>query len=310
MQTMWKGSISFGLVNIPVKMYTATEDKDIRFRQLHKEDHSPVRYIKSCQSCEKELSTDDIIKGYEYQPGEFVIIEEEDLKELEPEASKTIEILDFVDLKEIDPIFFDKTYFLAPGETGSKAYALLRNAMAEMDKIAIAKIIIRAKESLAAVRIYNRCIVLETIFYPDEIRDYNLIPGVLDQENVVNEKELMMAKQIIQNLSTQFEPEKYSNEYREKLLQLIEAKIDGKEISKAPNVAKNNVVDLMSALQASLEETKKNATNGATKGITKAKSTTGTKTSAKTATIKETKTKETNTKETNTKETKKEALVK
>ncbi|OEF98590.1 Ku protein [Desulfuribacillus alkaliarsenatis] len=256
MHTMWKGSISFGLVNIPVKMYTATEDKDIRFRQLHKEDHSPIRYQKTCQACEKEVNNEDIVKGYEYQPGEYVIIEESDLKELEPEATKSIEILDFVDLKEIDPIYFDKTYYLSPGETGTKAYALLKSAMDEMNKIAIAKIIIRAKESLAAVRIYKKCIVLETIFYPDEIRDYTQVPGIPEKEDNVNANELKMAKQIIENLSTSFEPEKYSNDYRQKLLEIIEAKIDGKETKLAPQAKRTNVVDLMTALQASLEETK------------------------------------------------------
>ncbi|OEH85803.1 Ku protein [Desulfuribacillus stibiiarsenatis] len=257
MQTMWKGSISFGLVNIPVKMFTATEDKDVRFRQLHKEDHSPIKYIRSCPNCGKELANDEIVKGYEYQPGEFVIMNEDDFKAIAPEASKSIEIIDFVDLKEIDPIFYDKTYYLAPNETGDKAYTLLRNAMKDMDKIAIAKIIIRDKESLAVVRIYKQCIVLETIFYPDEIRSVEYVPGVPKDSALINDNELKMAKQIIENLSTNFEPEKYTNEYRQKLLDLIESKVEGKNITKAPVAAKNNVVDLMSALQASLEETQK-----------------------------------------------------
>jgi len=259
MHTMWKGSISFGLVNIPVKMYTATEDKDIRFRQLHRQDYSPIKYMKKCISCDKEVSNEDIVKGYEYQTGEFVVLEDEDLQKIDPELSKSIEIIEFVNLEEIDPIFFDKTYYLSPSETGGKAYSLLRTAMGEMDKIAIAKIMIRAKESLAVVRIYNECIVLETIYYPDEIRNQKMIPGISDQDTNVNANELKMAKQIIENLSTKFEPEKYTNEYREKLLNIIQAKIEGKDIAIAPDVIKSNVVDLMTALQASLDETKKTA---------------------------------------------------
>lgn len=256
MHTMWKGSISFGLVNIPVKMFSATEDKDIRFRYLHKECGTPVKYIKTCPTCDREVQTEEIVKGYEYEKGRFAIITEEDLESIVPETRKAIEILDFVSLEEIDPIYFDKTYFLSPNETGDKAYTLLREAMNKTGKIAIAKITIRSKESLAAVRLYQNCIVMETIFYPDEVRAVDQVPG-LPKNAEVSESELNMAVQLIENLATAFDPGKYTDQYREKLTELIHAKIEGEEIQEAPETPKlGKVVDLMAALQASIEATK------------------------------------------------------
>ncbi len=256
MHTMWKGSISFGLVNIPVKMFSATEDKDIRFRYLHKECGTPVKYIKTCATCNREVQTEEIVKGYEYEKGRFILINEEELDTIVPETRKTIEILDFVSLHEIDPIYFDKTYFLSPNETGDKAYTLLREAMNQTGKIAIAKITIRSKESLAAVRLYQDCIVMETIFYPDEVRAVEHVPG-LPGRIEPNESELKMAVQLIENLATTFEPSKYTDEYRQKLTELIHAKIEGEEIQEAPEAPRlGKVVDLMAALQASIEASK------------------------------------------------------
>lgn len=256
MHTMWKGSISFGLVNIPVKMFSATEDKDIRFRYLHKECGTPVKYIKTCPTCDREVQSEEIVKGYEYEKGRFAIITDEDLESIVPETRKAIEILDFVSLEEIDPIYFDKTYFLSPNETGDKPYMLLREAMNKTGKIAIAKITIRSKESLAAVRLYQNCIVMETIFYPDEVRAVDQVPG-LPKNVEVNESELNMAVQLIENLATGFDPAKYTDQYREKLTDLIHAKIEGEEIQEAPETPRlGKVVDLMAALQASIEATK------------------------------------------------------
>lgn len=256
MHTMWKGSISFGLVNIPIKMFSATEDKDIRFRYLHKECGTPVKYIKTCPTCDREVQTEEIVKGYEYEKGRFAIITDEDLDSIVPETRKAIEILDFVNLEEIDPIYFDKTYFLSPNETGDKAYTLLREAMDKTGKIAIAKITIRSKESLAAIRLYQNCIVMETIFYPDEVRPVDQVPG-LPKSMEVNESELNMAVQLIENLATGFDPSKYNDQYREKLTELIHAKIEGEEVQEAPEMPKlGKVVDLMAALQASIEATK------------------------------------------------------
>ncbi|RXT13950.1 Ku protein [Ammoniphilus sp. CFH 90114] len=256
MHTMWKGSISFGLVNIPVKMFSATEDKDIRFRHLHKECGTPIKYVKMCPSCNREIETAEIVKGYEYEKGRFVIIQDEDIEAITPETRKTIEILDFVSLEQIDPIYFDKTYFLSPNETGDKAYTLLREAMNRTGKIAIAKITIRSKESLAAVRLYHNCIVMETIFYPDEVRSIEHVPG-LPGKVELNESEMNMAVQLIENLATDFNPEKYTDEYRSKLTEMIHAKIEGEEIQEAPEAPRlGKVVDLMAALQASIEATK------------------------------------------------------
>ncbi|WP_232696980.1 non-homologous end joining protein Ku [Brevibacillus daliensis] len=254
MHTVWKGSISFGLVNIPIRMFTATEDRDIRFRQLHAECHTPIRYSKHCPTCDREIGTDEIIKGFEYEKGNFVIITAEDLEKIAPDTRRAIEILDFVNLAEIDPIYFDKSYFLSPQETGEKAYSLLRAALEKTKKIAIARITIRNKESLAAVRIYEHGMVLETIFYPDEVRDVSLVPALPAQDIALVETELDMAVQLITNMSQPFDPTKYKDEYREDLQQLIQKKLEGKEIATAPSAPRTNVLDLMQALKESLAQ--------------------------------------------------------
>lgn len=259
MHTMWKGSISFGLVNIPIKMFAATENKDVRFKYLHKGCNAPVKYKKTCSKCNKEIAQEEIIKGFEYEPGKYVIISEEEFDTVKSDVNaKAIEILDFVDLSEIDPIFFDKSYYLSPQEIGSggKAYNLLRQSMNDTNKIAIAKITIRNKQTLAALRVYKNILILETIFYPDEVREISLVPGLPENINS-DEKELDIAKKLIDNLTAKFEPSKYEDDYRKSLKELINKKIQGEEIHAAPNMPENNVIDLMEALQASLKETKK-----------------------------------------------------
>lgn len=256
MNTMWKGSISFGMVNIPVKMFAATEEKDIRFRMLHREYHVPIKYKKTCERCEGEVSPKDIVKGYEYEPDHFVIVDEEELEHITPKTRKTIEILDFVALQEIDPIYFDKTYYLSPHETGDKAYALLHSAMESTGKIGIAKITIRSKQNLACVRIYGKALVLETLFYPEEVRGIQAIPGLSDTI-AVTEKELTMAQQLIEQLTTSFEPSRYKDEYREQLEQHIHQKMEGGKGHVAVEAPQTKVVDLMEALKASIEAAKK-----------------------------------------------------
>lgn len=253
MHTMWKGAISFGLVNIPIKLYSATEDKDIKMRYLHKECHNPIKYEKKCPVCEVEIQQDDIIKGYEYEPGKFVEIEKKELDQLTGEATKSIEIVDFVDLNEIDPIFFNRSYFVGPNENGEKPFTLLMHAMEKTGKIGIAKITIRSKQHLAVVRVYKNGLVLETIFFPDEVRNIEHVPGLPEKVDL-NDKEIEMAEQLIEQLTTPFEPEKYTDDYREQLMQLIQSKISGEEITIAKDKPKANVVDLMDALQASLNE--------------------------------------------------------
>lgn len=257
MHTVWKGSISFGLVNIPVKMFTATEDKDIRFKYIHKECHTPVKYKKTCPACNKDVQPEDIVRGYEYEPGRFVILTEEDFESIEVKSEKSVEILDFVKLEEIDPIYFDKTYFLGPQETGGKAYTLLREALNGKKRIAVAKITIRDRESLAVIRVYNNVLVLETIFYPDEVRDSKQVPGV--PENLQTTKaELDMAAQLIDNLTTAFDPDKYRDTYRERLLEKINAKVEGKDFVVKKETDKENIVSLMEALKQSIQMSKSN----------------------------------------------------
>lgn len=256
MRTIWKGAISFGLVSIPVKLFPATEQKDVKFRYLHKTCQAPIHYKRVCSHCGQEVSQDDMVRGYEYESGRYVIINEEDLEKIPDERTRTVDIVDFVSLEEIDPLYFDKTYYLAPGEAGEKAYSLLRQAMAETGKIAVAKVVIRNKESLAVIRGYKNLLVMETIFYPDEIRDTALLPGFA-REVKLHDNEMKMARELIQNLATDFNPEKYTDEYRKKLLDLIHAKIEGEQIAVPETVARGKVVDLMEALRASVEMAKK-----------------------------------------------------
>ncbi len=258
MHTMWKGSISFGLVNIPIKLYAATEDKDIKLRTLHKKCHSPIQYEKKCPNCDEEVKADEIVKGYEYVKGKYVVLTDDELKELKDEhEDKTVEIIDFVKMEDIDPIYFNRPYFLGPGENGGKAYGLLREALTKSGKIGIAEITIRSKQQLAMIRVYQNCLVMETVHYPDEVRNVKEVPSV--PENVeIGEKELDTAIMLIDQLTTTFEPEKYKDDYRLALQDLIERKVNQDE-GKTPieTAPRQNVVDLMSALQASIEKTKK-----------------------------------------------------
>lgn len=258
MHTMWKGTISFGLVSIPVKMHAATENKDVKLRQLHKECRSPIKYEKVCPVCEKEVGNDDIVKAYEYAKNKFVILDEEDLENLRKEqADKAVEIVDFVKLEDIDPIYFEKSYYLSPNEGGSKAYGLLRKALEETGKIGVAKIIIRQKEQLAVIRVYQNTLVVETIHYPDEVRNVLDVPNVPEAVDV-QKKELDVAKMLIDQLTTEFDPEKYKDEYRTALLELIEEKKNNAEVTTAQDKpVPDNVTNLMDALQASLDRAKK-----------------------------------------------------
>jgi DNA end-binding protein Ku len=257
MHTMWKGSISFGLVNIPIKLHTATEDKDIKLRTLHNKCHAPIKYEKICSVCEEEVKPDDIVKAYEYTKGKFVVLDQEDLEKLKKEnEEKAVEIIDFVKIEQIDPIYFDRSYYMSPNEGGSKAYSLLRKALQESQKVGLAKIIIRSKEQLAVIRVYENTLVMETIHYPDEVRKSGDVPNV-PAENKVTKKELDTAILLIDQLTSEFEPEKYTDEYRTALLELIESKRNGKEtVTAATKEAPSNVTDLMAALQASIDRTK------------------------------------------------------
>lgn len=258
MHTMWKGTISFGLVNIPVKMHAATENKDVKLRQLHKECKSPVKYEKVCPICDREIESDEIVKGYEYVKNKFVILDDEDLDALKKEQEdRSVEIMDFVKLEEIDPIYFEKSYYLSPNEGGSKAYGLLRSALMDSGKIGVAKMMIRSKEQLAVIRVYQNTLVVETIHYPDEVRKVQDVPNV-PEATEIPKKELDTAKMLIDQLTTEFDAEKYKDEYRTALLNLIEEKKNNEETATAKDKpVPDNVTNLMDALQASLERAKK-----------------------------------------------------
>jgi len=253
MKTLWKGAVSFGLVNIPVNMYAATEHKDIKFKFLHRECLGPVEYHKYCPRCEKEITSDDIVRGYEYHKGSYVVINDEDLERIPAVNTKTVDILDFVELSEVDPIYFDKSYYLQASPGGEKAYALLVKAMKETGKIAIAKVVIRSKSALAVLRVKEKWLVMETIFYPDEIRNAeSLSPGV--DENILHENEIKMAVSLIENLSSHFDPDKYQDDYRQALWELITAKVNDQELVTPDRPAQpSNIVDLMEALRESVK---------------------------------------------------------
>lgn len=255
MRSIWKGSISFGLVNIPVRLYTATEEKSVRFNLLHGLCRTQIQYRKYCPHCDREVSQDEIVKGYPYDRGRFVILDEDDFENLPVKTARQVEILDFADLAEIDPVYYDRSYYLEPVEGAEKAYALLRRAMADTGRVAIAKVAIRSRESLACVRVYGPALVLETMFFPDEIRSVERLSGI-GQAPEPSERELAMAVQLIDNLTVGFHPENYRDEYRQALLAVIERKIQGEVVEPAaPPPAAGKVIDLMEALEASLRAT-------------------------------------------------------
>ncbi len=260
LHTVWKGSISFGLVNIPIKLHTATENNDIKLRQLHKECHSPISYQKVCPICDKEVKSEEIVKAYEYTKNKFVVLDDEELEKLKKEnEDKAVEIIDFVKLEEIDPIYFERSYFMAPDANGGKAYALLRKALKESGKIGVAKIIIRSKEQLAVVRVYKDALLMETIHFPDEVRNVGDVPNIPAEDSVVK-KELDTALLLVDQLTTAFDPDKYTDEYRTALMELIEEKKSGSvTVAKLEKqaISPSNTTDLMAALQASLDKTKK-----------------------------------------------------
>lgn len=252
MRSLWKGTISFGLVTIPVKLYAATEEQDVRFHYLHRECKTPIRYQKVCPACQREVTMAEIVRGYEYEPGRFVVVEAAEFERLPTTLARTVEIVEFVDLADIDPIYYLRTYFLEPGEGGAKAYSLLRRALLETGRIGIARVALRGKGSLAAIRLYRQeCLVMETMHFPEEIR--NPAGLHLPPDAGYRPQELEMAKMLIGALANRFVPEEYRNEYREALLALLREKIAGQEIYQ-PEVAAPAapVLDLMEALRRSI----------------------------------------------------------
>lgn len=252
-RSMWSGAISFGLVNIPCKLYTAQSSKDIRFHQLHDADGVRIRQKRVCPADGEEVSYENIVKGYEISPDHYVIIDPEELQALDPKATKTIDIDAFVDLEQIDPLYFERSYYLVPDRGAAKAYQLLMRAMQESGKVAIAKVVIRTKQYLVAIRPVEKALTMSTLFYNDEVVHQDQLDA-LPEDLEVNERELGIAKQLIESLTQPFEPEKYKDEYRERVLELIEKKSEGQEIAVQPAVKEPaKVVNLMAALEASLK---------------------------------------------------------
>jgi DNA end-binding protein Ku len=256
-RAIWKGSISFGLVNIPIALYPATRREEFKFRLLRKSDLSPVSYKRVAEKDGKEVPWDQIVKGYEYEKGKYVVLKDEDFERVDLEATQTVDIQDFVDQEEIDPIFFHKPYYLEPLKGGDKAYALLRDALKDSNKVGIAKVVIKTRQYLAGVKPEDGVLVLELMHFADELAD----PGKLHvpKKTEVGKREMNMAKSLIDSMSSKWNPEKYRDDYREALMEVIEEKVEagGKEIEEKPKKPRKptNVIDLVSVLQKSLEQT-------------------------------------------------------
>ena len=257
-RSIWSGAISFGLVNVPIKLVTASKSKSVSFRQIRRSDNSRIRYRKVAQADGEEVQSDEIVKGYEVSPDSYVVIEPEELDALDPKATKTIDIEDFVDLADIDPIYYDSSYYLVPGETGAKPYKLLHQAMVESNKAAVARFVLRTKQYHAIVRPYGDALAVSTLVYDDEILDVAKLDGMPEDDIEYSDKELAMAEQLIESMTTDWEPEKYRDTYREKVLELIEKKAEGQEIVTVPDAEREagEVVDLMAALEDSLKAAK------------------------------------------------------
>ena len=253
MRSIWSGTISFGLVSVPVQMFSATQSKELRFHFLHKDDLQPIGYDKVRKDTGESVDPDDVVRGFEIEKGRYVPIEDEDLDRLDIELTHSIDICDFVDLEDIDPIYFRKAYYLLPQDGAEKPYRLLVRALEETGKVAIAKVVIRNKQHLAAVRPWKGTLLLETMYYADEVRQ----PESVDGSTRLRKPEVDMAKSLVENLSATFDPEKYDDTYRKELLDLIKAKAEGQPLPEPEQEPHGEVVDLMEALRESVERTKK-----------------------------------------------------
>ncbi|HEX5479428.1 MAG TPA: Ku protein [Dehalococcoidia bacterium] len=253
-RAIWKGAVSFGLVAIPVKLYTATEDKDISFHLLHKKDHARIKQQRYCPEDDAVVEWNDVVRGYEIAPDQYVVMEPEDFDKVPVDTTHTIEITDFVPDEQIDPIYYQKTYYLEPERTGGKPFALLREVLKDSKLIALAKVTLRQKEQLCTLRLYENTIALETMFYADEIRSAEGLD--IPEMDKVSDRELKMAKSLVDMLTGDFEPEKYQDNYRDALLELIERKAEGEEIKRPAPVA-GKVTDLMEALRKSIDSAKR-----------------------------------------------------
>ena len=267
MRSIWKGAISFGLVTIPVKLYSATEERDVSFHQVRRSDGSRIKYKRVAAADGEEVAYGDIAKGYELATGETVVLTDEDFADLPLTTNRAIDVLQFVPLEQVDPIYFAKSYYLEPDKAGVKPYVLLRQALEQSGKVALVKVALRQRETLATLRVRDDVFVLETMVWPDEVRAPDF--GFVDEDVEVRPQELSMATSLIESLSGDFEPEQYHDDYRQALESLIEAKVQGREVVSATEEPDSGgaVVDLMAALRASVEAARKNKA-AATAGVT------------------------------------------
>jgi DNA end-binding protein Ku len=255
MRAIWKGSISFGLVNIPIALYPATRKEDLKFRLLRAKDLSPVNYKRVAEKDGKEVPWGEIVKGYEYEKGKFVVLNEKDFQRVDLEATQTVDIKDFVDLEEIDPMYFYKPYYLEPQKGGDKAYTLLREALADGKKVGIAKVVIKTRQYLAGVKALKNALVLELMHFAEELADAEKLH--VPKKAEVGKREKEMAEALVKSMTSKWDPEKYKDDYRDALMDVIEEKVEsgGKEIEEKPKEKKpsTKVIDLVAVLQESLK---------------------------------------------------------
>ncbi|MBO9523878.1 MAG: Ku protein [Nocardioidaceae bacterium] len=282
MRAIWKGAVSFGLVSVPVKLYAATESKDISFRQVHAKDGGRIKYQRVCSIDGEEVPYSDIAKGYETEDGEMVILDDADFAELPATSSREISVEKFVPSEQIDPMLFEKSYYLEPEKTGAKPYALLRQALVEADRMALVTVSLRNRMSLAVLRVREDVIVLQTMMWPDEVRKPELSTGDVEDAKPA---EVKMAQMLVETLAGDFEPDEYEDDYREAVEALVKAKIEGGEVKAAPVAKKSSgeVVDLLAALQRSVEAAKSARGEEPEEAATPAKKTAAKKTAQKTA---------------------------
>lgn len=255
MRSVWRGAISFGLVTIAVRLYTAVEEHDFRFNQVHREDGGRIKYKRVCSVCGEEVEYSEITKGYELDDGRMVIMENEDFEKLPVKTDKSIDVLEFVPAEEIDPIYFQKTYYLEPDKAAARPYVLLRDALVKTGQLAVVKITIRQKETLATIRARDDVLVMHTMLWPDEIRKAEF--DFLDQNVEVRPQELKMATSLVESMAGDFDPDTFTDDYRDALEKVIAAKAEGAELPEQPEAEeKGDVIDLMTALERSVEKAK------------------------------------------------------
>jgi DNA end-binding protein Ku len=253
--TVWKGHLTFGLLSLPVKLFSAARGETVSFNQLHKSDNSRVKQVLYCQAEDKPIQRSEIVKGYEYEKDKYVVVDDEEIKKVAPKTAKTMEVLEFVKASEVDPIYLESSYYLAPDEAGEKPYALLFESLRQSGCVGVAKIAMHNREHIVILRPGNKGILLHTMYYPDEIRQ---VEEFRTDTSTVKEKELALAKTLVESLLAPFEPEKYKDDYRENLKAMIQAKVEGKEIVEtAAPTHKAPVIDILEALKMSLAEGKK-----------------------------------------------------